>query len=70
MRGVPLSARTPLAPQSLPCRFSGGMLEPMTPSASTPQQPLTPEERRELLRAFADRMLIKATAMDLSLIHI
>ena len=40
------------------------MLKPMTPSASTPQQPLTPEERRELLRAFADRMLIKATAMD------
>ena len=40
------------------------MLKPMTPSANTPQQPLTPETRRELLRAFADRMLLKATAMD------
>ena len=36
----------------------------MALDASTPQQPLTPEERRELLRAFADRMLLKATAMD------
>ena len=40
------------------------MLNHMALDASTPQQPLTPEERRELLRAFADRMLIKATAMD------
>lgn len=30
----------------------------------TVQQQLTPEERRELLRAFADRMLLKVTAMD------
>jgi len=30
----------------------------------TAQQQLTPEERRELLRAFADRMLLKITAMD------
>ncbi|WP_303830825.1 hypothetical protein [Asticcacaulis taihuensis] len=30
----------------------------------TTQQKLTPEERRELLRAFADRMLLKVTAMD------
>ena len=29
-----------------------------------PQHPLTPEERREMLRAFADRMLLKITAMD------
>ena len=28
------------------------------------QAQLTPEERRELLRAFADRMLLKDTAMD------
>ena len=30
----------------------------------TAQQHLTPEERRGLLRAFADRMLLKITAMD------
>jgi len=30
----------------------------------TAQAQLTPEERRELLRAFADRMLFKVTAMD------
>ena len=30
----------------------------------TAQQHLTPEARRELLRAFADRMLLKVTAMD------
>jgi len=30
----------------------------------TAQQHLTPEERRELLRAFADRMLRKLTTMD------
>lgn len=30
----------------------------------TAQPNLTPEERRELLRAFADRMLLKVTAMD------
>jgi len=30
----------------------------------TAQAKLTPEERRELLRAFADRMLLKITAMD------
>ncbi len=30
----------------------------------TAQEHLTPEERRELLRAFADRMLLKVTAMD------
>ena len=30
----------------------------------TAQQHLTPEERRGLLRAFADRMLLKVTAMD------
>lgn len=30
----------------------------------TAQQHLTPEERRELLRAFADRMLLKVTVMD------
>ncbi len=30
----------------------------------TAQQQLTPEERRELLRAFADRMLLKVTLMD------
>ena len=30
----------------------------------TAQAQLTPEERRELLRAFADRMLLKVTAMD------
>ncbi len=30
----------------------------------TAQEQLTPEERRELLRAFADRMLLKVTAMD------
>ncbi|MGN6209845.1 hypothetical protein [Asticcacaulis sp.] len=30
----------------------------------TAQTHLTPEERRELLRAFADRMLLKVTAMD------
>ena len=30
----------------------------------TAQATLTPEERRELLRAFADRMLLKVTAMD------
>jgi len=30
----------------------------------TAQAKLTPEERRELLRAFADRMLLRITAMD------
>ncbi|HTM82148.1 hypothetical protein [Asticcacaulis sp.] len=30
----------------------------------TAQEHLTPEERRKLLRAFADRMLLKITAMD------
>ncbi len=30
----------------------------------TAQAQLTPEERRKLLRAFADRMLLKITAMD------
>ena len=30
----------------------------------TAQEKLTPEARRELLRAFADRMLLKITAMD------
>jgi hypothetical protein len=30
----------------------------------TAQAHLTPEARRELLRAFADRMLCKITAMD------
>lgn len=30
----------------------------------TAQQHLTPEERRKLLRAFSDRMLLKITAMD------
>ncbi len=30
----------------------------------TAQEKLTPEERRGLLRAFADRMLLKITAMD------
>ncbi len=30
----------------------------------TSQQHLSPEERRKLLRAFADRMLLKVTAMD------
>ena len=30
----------------------------------TAQKHLTPEERRELLRAFADRMLLKVSAMD------
>ena len=30
----------------------------------TAQEQLTPEERRGLLRAFADRMLLKVTAMD------
>ena len=30
----------------------------------TTQEKLTPEERRGLLRAFADRMLLKITAMD------
>ncbi len=30
----------------------------------TAQAQLTPDERRELLRAFADRMLLKVTAMD------
>jgi hypothetical protein len=30
----------------------------------TAQAQLTPEERRKLLRAFADRMLLKVTAMD------
>ena len=30
----------------------------------TAQEKLTPEERRALLRAFADRMLLKVTAMD------
>ncbi|MEI9903600.1 MAG: hypothetical protein WDN06_06145 [Asticcacaulis sp.] len=36
----------------------------MTLAADTSQEQLTPEARRGLLRAFADRMLIKATAMD------
>ena len=30
----------------------------------TAQEKLTPDERRKLLRAFADRMLLKITAMD------
>ncbi|HEX7798957.1 MAG TPA: hypothetical protein VF402_01320, partial [Asticcacaulis sp.] len=36
----------------------------MASDARTPQEPLTPEARRDLLRAFADRMLLKITAMD------
>ncbi|MEI9905970.1 MAG: hypothetical protein WDN06_20240 [Asticcacaulis sp.] len=40
------------------------MLKHMTLDAHTPQEQLTPETRRGLLRAFADRMLLKATAMD------
>jgi hypothetical protein len=36
----------------------------MSSDARTAQQNLTPEERRDLLRAFADRMLVKITAMD------
>lgn len=36
----------------------------MSHDDGTAQQQLTPEERRELLRAFADRMLRKLTAMD------
>jgi len=37
---------------------------PMALDDQTAQQHLTPEERRGLLRAFADRMLLKITAMD------
>ena len=37
---------------------------PMSLNDHTTQEKLTPEERRELLRAFADRMLMKITAMD------
>ena len=37
---------------------------PMSSDARTAQHHLTPEERRDLLRAFADRMLLKITAMD------
>lgn len=37
---------------------------PMALDDHTAQAQLTPEERRELLRAFADRMLLKVTAMD------
>ncbi|MEI9902822.1 MAG: hypothetical protein WDN06_01700 [Asticcacaulis sp.] len=40
------------------------MLKHMTLDAHTPEEQLTPEERRGLLRAFADRMLLKAAAMD------
>ncbi|MEI9906110.1 MAG: hypothetical protein WDN06_21045 [Asticcacaulis sp.] len=40
------------------------MLKHMTLDAHTSEERLTPEARRGLLRAFADRMLIKATAMD------
>ncbi len=36
----------------------------MALDARTAQAQLTPEERRGLLRAFADRMLLKITAMD------
>ena len=36
----------------------------MSLDGHTAQAHLTPEERRELLRAFADRMLLKVTAMD------
>ncbi|MGN6423911.1 MAG: hypothetical protein ACTHLA_11425 [Asticcacaulis sp.] len=36
----------------------------MSSDARTDQPHLTPEQRREMLRAFADRMLIKISAMD------
>ena len=36
----------------------------MSQDDHTAQEHLTPEERRELLRSFADRMLLKITAMD------
>jgi hypothetical protein len=36
----------------------------MSQDNRTAQPHLTPDERRELLRAFADRMLLKVTAMD------
>lgn len=36
----------------------------MSSDAPTPQPCLTPEERRDYLRAFADRMLLKLTKMD------
>jgi len=36
----------------------------MSQDDHTAQQHLTPDERRTLLRAFADRMLLKVTAMD------
>ena len=37
---------------------------PMALDDRTSQEQLTPEERRGMLRAFADRMLIKVTALD------
>ena len=37
---------------------------PMSMNDHTAQAQLTPEERRGLLRAFADRMLLKVSAMD------
>ncbi|MGN6422886.1 MAG: hypothetical protein ACTHLA_06205 [Asticcacaulis sp.] len=36
----------------------------MTSDARKDQPNLTPEQRREMLRAFADRMLVKISAMD------
>jgi hypothetical protein len=36
----------------------------MTSDARKDQPSLTPEQRREMLRAFADRMLLKISAMD------
>jgi hypothetical protein len=36
----------------------------MSSDAHTDQPHLTPEQRREMLRAFADRMLVKISAMD------
>ncbi|HWU48485.1 MAG TPA: hypothetical protein VN042_01310 [Asticcacaulis sp.] len=36
----------------------------MSSDARTDQPHLTPEQRREMLRAFADRMLVKISAMD------
>ena len=40
------------------------MLEHMSLDDRTAQEHLTPDARRQMLRAFADRMLIKITALD------
>ncbi|CAM3210525.1 hypothetical protein ASTA108788_07730 [Asticcacaulis taihuensis] len=55
--------RSPIAQIYPPAKFPVHPIR-MSQDNRTAQEHLSPEERRKLLRAFADRMLLKVTAMD------